>query len=207
MSTEPVSDERLRQAVRDVLAEAPGVVPFLPAMALSAATGIDVRYDLYADNSELFARFREGNPGYDVIFPSNDYAERMILAEIVRPRRSERGVSPAALFAEIDRRITPDWLMTVDVGAHRILANHALHCRIPGQLLQSNGLCCMGYGVPAAIGAALARPGAPVAVPVTWEELSGLDAPDAFRLPDMTDRLRAPCPYLDRLDELTGRDT
>jgi spermidine/putrescine transport system substrate-binding protein len=51
----------------------------------SAATGIDVRYDLYADNAELFARFREGNPGYDVIFPTNDYAERMILAEIVRP--------------------------------------------------------------------------------------------------------------------------
>lgn len=51
----------------------------------SAATGIDVRYDLYADNSELFARFREGNPGYDVIFPTNDYAERMILAEIIRP--------------------------------------------------------------------------------------------------------------------------
>jgi spermidine/putrescine transport system substrate-binding protein len=51
----------------------------------SAATGIDVRYDLYADNSELFARFREGNPGYDVIFPTNDYAERMILAQIIRP--------------------------------------------------------------------------------------------------------------------------
>ena len=47
-------------------------------------------------------------------------------------------------------------------GAHRILANHALLCRSPGQLIQSNGLCHMGYALPAAIGAALAKPGAPV---------------------------------------------
>ena len=45
-----------------------------------------------------------------------------------------------------------DWIMTVDVGAHRILANHVLQCRTPGQLMQSNGLGCMGYAVPAAIG-------------------------------------------------------
>jgi hypothetical protein len=49
--------------------------------------------------------------------------------------------------------------MTVDVGAHRILANHVIRCRAPGQLLQSNGLGCMGYAVPAAIGASLAAPG------------------------------------------------
>ena len=46
----------------------------------TAATGIDVRYDLFASNDELFAKLREGNPGYDVIFPSNDYVERMIIA-------------------------------------------------------------------------------------------------------------------------------
>src|ERR687895_1741323 len=40
------------------------------------ATGIAVRYDLYASNDELFAKLREGNPGYDVIFPTSDYVER-----------------------------------------------------------------------------------------------------------------------------------
>jgi spermidine/putrescine transport system substrate-binding protein len=49
------------------------------------ATGIAVRYDLYADNDELFAKLREGNPGYDVIFPTNDYVERMIAAEMLLP--------------------------------------------------------------------------------------------------------------------------
>jgi len=52
--------------------------------------------------------------------------------------------------------------MTVDVGAHRILANHVVKCHVPGQLMQSNGLCCMGYAVPAAIGAQLVHPERPV---------------------------------------------
>jgi len=77
------------------------------------------------------------------------------VAHIVRPRAPSRGISPAALFKAVSDRATPDWIMTVDVGAHRILANHVIRCRSPGQLLQSNGLGCMGYAVPAAIGAQL----------------------------------------------------
>jgi spermidine/putrescine transport system substrate-binding protein len=47
------------------------------------ATGIEVKMDLYADNDELFAKLKEGNPGYDVIVPTNDYVERMILADML----------------------------------------------------------------------------------------------------------------------------
>lgn len=45
------------------------------------ATGNEVRYDLFASNDELFAKLREGNPGYDVIFPSNDFVERLVAAD------------------------------------------------------------------------------------------------------------------------------
>jgi spermidine/putrescine transport system substrate-binding protein len=51
----------------------------------TAATGIAVRYDLYASNDELFAKLRQGNPGYDVIFPTNDFVERMIVADMLMP--------------------------------------------------------------------------------------------------------------------------
>ncbi len=51
----------------------------------TAATGIAVRYDLYASNDELFAKLRQGNPGYDVIFPSNDFVQRMIAAKMLMP--------------------------------------------------------------------------------------------------------------------------
>jgi spermidine/putrescine transport system substrate-binding protein len=49
------------------------------------ATGIEVKMDLYADNDELFAKLKEGNPGYDVIVPTNDYVERMIKAGMLMP--------------------------------------------------------------------------------------------------------------------------
>ena len=50
-----------------------------------AAVGIEVKMDIYADNTELFAKLREGNPGYDVIVPSNDYVDRMRAAGMLSP--------------------------------------------------------------------------------------------------------------------------
>ncbi len=47
------------------------------------ATGIEVKMDLFADNDELFAKLKGGNPGYDVIVPTNDMLERMIKADMV----------------------------------------------------------------------------------------------------------------------------
>ncbi|MFN4113703.1 MAG: PotD/PotF family extracellular solute-binding protein [Sphingomonadaceae bacterium] len=44
------------------------------------ASGISVKMDLFDSNDVLFAKFRAGNPGYDVIVPSNDFVERMIQA-------------------------------------------------------------------------------------------------------------------------------
>ena len=49
------------------------------------ASGIEVTMDLFGDNDELFAKLKEGNPGYDVIVPTNDYVERMIAAEMLVP--------------------------------------------------------------------------------------------------------------------------
>ncbi len=84
------------------------------------------------------------------------------VAHIVRPRTPAKGISPAALFHAVSAQAKDDWIMTVDVGAHRILANHVVQCRVPGQLMQSNGLGCMGYAVPAAIAAQLVHPERPV---------------------------------------------
>ena len=47
------------------------------------ASGIEVKMDLFADNDELFAKLKEGNPGYDLIVPTNDYVERMIEAKML----------------------------------------------------------------------------------------------------------------------------
>ncbi len=49
------------------------------------ASGIDVNMSLFANNDELFAKLRAGNPGFDVIVPSNDFVERMVQADMIVP--------------------------------------------------------------------------------------------------------------------------
>ena len=49
------------------------------------ASGITVKMDLFADNDELFAKLKMGNPGYDVIVPTNDYVEQMIIVKMLEP--------------------------------------------------------------------------------------------------------------------------
>lgn len=49
------------------------------------ASGVDVNMSLFATNDELFAKLRAGNPGFDVIVPSNDFVERMIPAGMIVP--------------------------------------------------------------------------------------------------------------------------
>jgi spermidine/putrescine transport system substrate-binding protein len=49
------------------------------------ASGTDVNMTLFASNDELFAKLRAGNPGYDVIMPSNDFVERMAAADMLIP--------------------------------------------------------------------------------------------------------------------------
>lgn len=49
------------------------------------ATGVEVKMDLFENNDTLFAKFRAGNPGYDLIVPSNDFVERMVKADMLMP--------------------------------------------------------------------------------------------------------------------------
>jgi len=41
------------------------------------ASGVDVNMSLFATNDELFAKLKAGNPGFDVIVPSNEFVTRM----------------------------------------------------------------------------------------------------------------------------------
>ena len=50
-----------------------------------AATGIGVKMSLFATNDELFAKLKAGNPGFDVIVPSNEYVTRFRIADMIEP--------------------------------------------------------------------------------------------------------------------------
>ena len=62
---------------------------------------------LFSTNDELFAKFHEGNPGYDVIMPSNEYVTRMAEAKIIQPLDHAKipnikNIDPAFLDPEFD---------------------------------------------------------------------------------------------------------
>ncbi|MFM8753098.1 MAG: PotD/PotF family extracellular solute-binding protein [Phenylobacterium sp.] len=50
-----------------------------------AASGVDVNMSLFATNDELFAKLKAGNPGFDVIVPSNEFVTRMTEAKLIQP--------------------------------------------------------------------------------------------------------------------------
>lgn len=75
---------------------------------------------------------------------------------------SGSGLHPAEIIREVRSRVAPDDILTTEVGQHQMWA--ALHWKanLPRTFITSGGLGTMGYGLPAAIGAAFARPGRPV---------------------------------------------
>lgn len=73
-----------------------------------AASGVDVKMDLFADNDELFAKFKEGNPGYDLIVPTDTYVERMARAGMLQTLdhsllpNFKKNIAPAFQDAQFD---------------------------------------------------------------------------------------------------------
>lgn len=69
---------------------------------------------------------------------------------------------PLELAAEVVAAAPSKTIATVDAGAHFLAIMPFWPALAPLQLLISNGLATMGFALPAAIAAALARPGLPV---------------------------------------------
>ncbi len=66
--------------------------------------------------------------------------------------------TPYGLITEVAELAGDDAIITTDVGQHQMWTAQAYPFRRPRQWLTSGGLGTMGFGVPAAIGAALACP-------------------------------------------------
>lgn len=68
---------------------------------------------------------------------------------------------PQTVLDTLRGHLPSDALLAVDVGSHKILSSLTWPMLAPNRFLLSNGLSSMGYGLPAAIGAALALPNRP----------------------------------------------
>jgi len=75
---------------------------------------------------------------------------------------SPRSLSAVEVVESVLAEAPPETTVTVDAGAHMFAATWFWRATLPRRFLISNGLATMGYAVPAAVAAALARPGEPV---------------------------------------------
>lgn len=88
------------------------------------ASGISVKMDLFDSNDVLFAKFRAGNPGYDVIVPSNDFVERMVQANMLMPLDHAqipniKNIEPSFMEADFDpgrKHSLPYTWLTLGIG-------------------------------------------------------------------------------------------
>ena len=71
-------------------------------------------------------------------------------------------VPPFALLDALQRTFGDETIFTTDSGNGTFIAMEMLRLNAPGRFLGPIDYSCMGYAVPAAIGAKLARPDAPV---------------------------------------------
>jgi acetolactate synthase-1/2/3 large subunit len=97
--------------------------------------------------------------------PPRDWADPF---EPVRARRRDlyeagRGsLRPTGVVTAVHEGAPAHTVVTTDVGSHKFLFGQFWPSREPASFWMSNGLSGMGYGLPAAIGAKLARPDRPV---------------------------------------------
>lgn len=87
---------------------------------------------------------------------------RTKLAARTLPEPEAGKILPQTYLAAMRRHLPADGLLAVDVGSHKIFSSLEWPALHPNRFYLSNGLSCMGFALPAAIGDALARPGQPV---------------------------------------------
>jgi len=75
-----------------------------------------------------------------------------------RKQTSDGRVPPAAFFAAVEKAAAEDAIYTTDSGNGTFLAMEHLRLKKPGRFLAPVDYSCMGYALPAAIGAKAANP-------------------------------------------------
>lgn len=80
------------------------------------------------------------------------------------PHVATLGVHPKRVMDALNRVKGPDDIVTTGVGQHQMFASHFLQHQKPRTFITSGGAGTMGYGLPAAVGASMAKPNARVFV-------------------------------------------
>ncbi|MXZ76591.1 MAG: thiamine pyrophosphate-binding protein [Gemmatimonadetes bacterium] len=117
------------------------------------------------DVSALLDRIAEGYHGR-CLWTADDIGYLKARVDAVYHPPSEEGpdgMSPYHLVGALREALPEETVVSSDVGAHKNVMGQRWRAPEPGTFLMSNGLSSMGYGLGAAMGAAMALPDRPVA--------------------------------------------
>jgi acetolactate synthase I/II/III large subunit len=134
-----------------------------PPPAHGPAAGLRIRADVPRLLEALVASLpRDAGPGW----PADEVARRRAALAKARDAgaRTEPGLvetsdsRPASFFEALRRTLPEDGVLVLDSGLHQMVARRHFEVLRPRTLLAPTDFQSMGFAVPAAIGAALARP-------------------------------------------------
>jgi acetolactate synthase-1/2/3 large subunit len=104
----------------------------------------------------------EGRPGEPRWAEADVRAHRDRLRDAYYEGRVAGALNPTDVIDAVSAAAPPGTIATCDVGSHKLLVGQGWPTLEPRGVLMTNGLSSMGFGVPGAIGAKIARPDRPV---------------------------------------------
>ena len=89
-------------------------------------------------------------------------AHRARLSDDYYAGRVVGALNPTDVIDAVQEGVPAEAVVTTDVGSHKLLVGQGWRATKPRTVLMTNGLSSMGFGLPASLAAAMARPDLPV---------------------------------------------
>ena len=128
------------------------VDPVVPAVAELVGTMAPIMQQL-ADSAVM------ENAGWGAARVTQ-FKQKMAIRQLPQPIAGR--MRPQTVLNALRAAVPRETLVTTDVGSHKILTSLEWPALAPNSFMLSNGLSCMGFGVPAAMAASLAQGKKPV---------------------------------------------
>jgi acetolactate synthase-1/2/3 large subunit len=139
-----------------------GRVPLLHIDIARADTdgSVQVAHEAVGDLDAALGALADAKPGAPEWTPQTIAAQRARFQASLRPRTAE--FAPHQAIDVVREMLPRNGILAFDVGAHTHQIASQWPAHAPGTFLITNGWSSMGFGLPAAIAAKLARPDLPV---------------------------------------------
>ncbi|WP_298517446.1 acetolactate synthase large subunit [uncultured Methanobrevibacter sp.] len=126
---------------------------------------VDIDLPIVGDARNILSSLNKVLDGYKASDDVNKWTEMIKQRKqdlLPRVTYDDVPLKPQTVIKEISEVLTPESILTTDVGQNQMWAAHFYDTQKPRKFISSGGLGTMGFGFPSAIGAKVACPDNPV---------------------------------------------